>query len=1186
MQISRSDKFVEINNFTYYHYSGDAYCAVQCIADLLLSDGASQRLEPIDRRQPFVGILDASRGVTNLVPVNASNDGEKFQLGISAPLLFAALDDGLPKLPFRDNTGIQSIRITIDAFRVSSGNPALYDRIQVETEVDVEAEIGPREAPDAGKDQLRSVPIPRLRRDDRSFSRNDLAVVVEPEGTSGSPIRIEINQGAQRRFKREALFEFAPTPRPGLGEKEVYPFVYARLSVGEFGPTGFSPLDFIVLCLAIDVPLDQMIDDATDRAPGEEESGQELSRILPLTEPAAKQRGRTDAALYRLSVAQTYALCVELSALQFEVERLFVGQNDRLAVEIALFRSEACDDPLEVYQLELALSRSERRLLLVSNKSGHCAATIDLDGAGGWAVISLLENAAGRMLANVRNLSPGRVEFQLTTSLKNDRIALAPGAATSSELELISGRAWLRIGNARVDFEVLPPVEARVVALDVGTMAMSMATGPAVGGAIDAVSLGEMVKQSIDKMVARGIPISESARREAGYGKLMSSACGITILESNSLVFPVQFYLDRRLATWPPTGRHDDDLSARLEITKAPLELHLPLYDRDHEDLRDFQRQRFGLVSIPSVKTQICTNLLLKLASYLSTHAARHLTAPDKLEDMPLQELETQTLLAAALDALLHVYRPAGIDDREAAERDWDFVLTHPASIGVDARRRYLNALSYIVNKKQEDFDRYLDRKRPGKRGRVRFRLVSEPVAACWALLRSGKLSPRQTGKLRRLVLFDIGAGTFDVSALETYRHKTDEIVAQTVCFSVPLGGDTLDRAIARDYFYNPAFEDDRPDQDELSPDLLSRIEASKRVGSFGRYLLIPMAERSASFRPSEGDEFVGGDRSDNVVQFARRGDREQIKWAMIDVEDRSGANANLDAYLRVVRKLIVEPTLQACGRYDDTFVDVDIVLSGRAAFFKPLRDAIQQAVDEVCQTRKLQVRLACDVLSGRSTATRDVPRRDDAELMKGLVAHGAAVWSRDASLRDQAKTIEQPPRAIHALSSFAVVIGIWESGTCGFYRLDELRDIQVGHWELPPLPPGRSAFLATRPPFVNADDVKAAKADSVENDERTESVGEAFTRELIDRCIRPIALQDIKTLDVARGSPLPYFGAGLVPDEPDTILGKISLANPGDIVALDCSVEGDGRVHLRATVNGAPRGCWTLSSTFMIQEG
>jgi hypothetical protein len=1198
-RISRSDdEFVAINHFSYYHYPGDAYCSVQCIARLLLPGGVLLRLEPVDPRRPFAGILDASGRVANSVPVSAGNNGEEFQLGISPPLLFDALDRELPKLSFRDNTGSQAVRITIDAFRVSSGNPALYDRIQVETEADIKAEIGPKDAAarEAGEDRLPHFPMPRLRRNDRSFSRNDLAMTVGPEGTAGSPIRIQINQGAQRRFAREALFAFAPHSRRGLGEEDIYPFVFARLSVADFGAAELSPLRSIVLCLATDVPVDQMTDDQTDRAsaivapPAEEKTGWELSRISALTEPAAELRGPAYAALYRLSVAQTYALCVELTALQFEIERLFAGQRDGLAVELALFRSPALDDPLEVYQLEFALSRSERRLLLVSSESGHCAAAIDVDGVGGAApsnatVISLLERAPGRrIVATVRNLSHDRVECQVTTSPRGlDRIPLAPGAAKPFDLELVGGRSWLRIGNAKVDFEILPPAEARVVALDIGTMAMSMATGSVAGGAIDAVLLGEMVKQSI--------PVSKPDRREAEYSKLMSSACGITILEGNGSARPVQFHRDRRLAIWQQKGRHKDDLLARLELTKAPLEIHLPLYDRGHEDLDDSQNQQFGLVSIASVKTQICTNPLLKPSSLLWTHAA-HLTAPDRREDMPLQMVETQTLLAAALDALLYVYSPAGVDDREAAERDWDFVLTHPASIGVDARQRYFDALSYIVNKKQVDFDRYLDRRRPGNRGRVRLRLVSEPVAACWALLHSGRLSPRQTGKLRRLVLFDIGAGTFDVSALEIYRDKTDEIVSQTVCFSVPLGGDTLDRAIAWDYLSNLTFKEHHADEG-VSSDLLSRVEAGKRVRNFAPwYLPIPMAERSAGITPIKGDEFVGWNRPASAAQFLPSGAREPVKWAMIDLEDRSEANASREAYLRVVRKLIVEPTLRACGRYDETFVDVDVVISGRAAFFTPIRETIQEAVDSACQTRKLPVRLACDVLSGSSAETRGAPSPEAAELMKGLVARGAAVWSRNASLRDETKTIEQPPRAIHALSSFAIVIGVWDYESCGFERLQELRDIRVGRQEFE-LPPGGNAFIATRPPFVSADDVKAARGDGLLDDAQTgseqddeQSIGQFFTRELIDRCIRPIALENVETLGVTKGSPLPYVRTGLVPDVHGAILRKIRLAEARDSVTLDCSVEGNGQVHLRATVNGEARGCWTLSSTFMVQEG
>jgi hypothetical protein len=1206
IRISRNDdRFVAISRFTYQHYPSDAFCSVVREVALLFPGGGSLPLRAVDPNRPFAGIRDRSGHAANLVPVDIRNNDEDFELGISPKLFFEALDRELPRLWFRDNAAIRVVRVKIGVFRVSRGNPGVSKPIQVDANADVEVEIGAAAAaaPGPGEERLQRIPLPRLRRDDRSFSRNDLTVVVEPDGAAGSPIRVKIDQGAPRRFAREALFAFAPPARRVAGEDEIYPFVFARLSAADFADADLRLLRQIVLCTATEVPLDQTQDaDRTANAAAtadEEKFGWELSRVSALPELAAEQRGpAAHAALYRLSVAQTYALCVELSELEFEIERLFPGQRDRLVIELALFGSDASNEPFEVYQLELALSRSERRLLLVSAKSGHFAAVIDVEPAAAATAISsgaisLLEHSPGQdQTATIRNLARGPVECQvMARPAMPDRITFGRGdkAVRSFGLDLVGGHAQLRIGNATVDFELLPPAEARIVALDIGTMAMSMATGAVTGGGtIEAVSLGAMVTERVPK---------NTFRREADYSDLMSSACGITILEGNGSTLPAQcvsaFLRDPRLARWLETGRHRDDLLARLALTKAPLEIHLPLYDRRHEDLSDFEIQRFGLAWIASVKTQICTYPLLRHRSRLWTHAVT-LAAPAPPEDMPLQKVETQTLLAAALDALIYVYSPAGIGDPAAAERDWDFVLTHPASIGTDARQRYYKALRYLVNRKQADFDLYLDKKRPGSRGRVRLRLVPEPVAACWALLHSAKLPQRQPGKLRRLILFDIGAGTFDVSALEIYRGNTDEIVSQTVCFSVPLGGDTLDRAIAWDYLCNPVFKGQRA-EDDVSPDLLSRIEAGKRERNFGpRFLPIPMAEGEAGVTPHQGDNFVGWVRSPNAAQFPPPASRKRITWAMIDLEDRS-QNPSLQAYLRVVRKFIVEPTLRACGRYEDTFVDVDIVISGRAGFFAPLRDAIQEAVgdaipeavDPVSQRRKLQVRLACDVLSDTIPDTRRAPSRKDAELMKGLVAHGAALWSRNASCRDATKTIEQPPRAVHALSSFAVLIGSWDYEFCGFEYVQELRDVQ--DFERP-RSLGGPAFIVTRPPFASADDVRAAlgdkAADNAQAEGEQESVGQVFTQELIDRCLRPIALEHVETLDVAAGSPLPYIGTGLEPDVHGAILRKIQLAGPGDVVKLDCRVEGSGQVHLSATVNGKARGSWTLSSTFMVQEG
>jgi hypothetical protein len=1179
--ISRiGDEFIEIDRFTYTYSSGEEFCSVVCKASLQLPGNRWLSLEPAE---PLARIREARRtGIQ--ITVGPDRNGKVFRLGIMRSILFAALDGELAKWPFRENAAEQTVRIEI-AMSARSGESAAVPRpIQVKGSHRLKVATGLQVAAEQeqGRDRLLRVPIAELRRDDGNFCSSNLAIV-EPPGVAGQ-IEVSINQDAQQRFAREALFAFQVAPRRGSSEQEVYPFVFARVGIADAALT-----KAVVLCAATKIPLDTARTHpvATLSRQSAQEYGWELAPVSALERTSGAPSAPGNSAVYRLSVAHTYVLCIDLDKVQFEIERLFTRQSGPLILEIALL-GEMRGVPFETHRLQLRLIGSARQLLLVACDSADSdrAVVIDVDAANDAApaglVIRLLGHEAERdwakITAAVRAISCDRVDCHIATAQVTDQYTLlrANKFPQQFEVALRRGSNWLKIGNARLEFERISPVEARIVALDVGTMAMSMATGGTARGPIETVNLGAMVAQSV--------PAGQS-RREEEYQKLMSSMCGITILESDNLILPAQcvgtFRRDKRLAGWAPTGHHRDDLKERLRLTKAPLEIHLPLYDRRHEDELEVLHQ--GFVSIPSVKTQICTYSLLSYATNgLSTLVAKF-SSPDVPERKLLPEVETKTLLGAVLDALLFVYRSDEIYGPNAWQKDWYFVLTYPASIGLHARQRYYDALDYIARRVQAVFDR--DRVvQPGKRGRVRLQLVPESVAACWALLHSGNLTRSGKTKFHRLILFDIGAGTLDVSAVELQSGAPYEIACQTVCFSVPLGGDMLDRAIARDYVGREKFEEHRdPEDNDNDSDLFSRIEAAKREPKFGGHLLIPVERKTAGREPNVPPRLL-----DKLADsfFKERGSA-PIWWANFDPDDPR--NANLQAYLRVIQKLIVAPTLRASGRHDKTLVDIDVVISGRAGFFAPLHAAIEQAVSSAWPDRRLKVRLASDFLFDQLNTRLD-PSPKNAEKMKGLVARGALLWSRDASLRNKIKTIEQPPRAVHALASFGILIGIWESEDCAV-QIEELKNLKLGSESFPvetsPRFPQAGAFIVTLPPLVTAQDVQEILWSKDEhNTDNATLHGSDFARELIDRSIRPIVLADLPAIGVALGSPLPYTPEGYPGTTSEEIFASICLAHPGNTVEVDCSVDADGNVRLGARVNGGERKSWTLSSTFMPQDG
>lgn len=684
---------------------------------------------------------------------------------------------------------------------------------------------------------------------------------------------------------------------------------------------------------------------------------------------------------------------------------------------------------------------------------------------------------------------------------------------------------WLRVDL---------PLKHEVIAIDIGTASIALALGRYGSARSEMVALGSIV--------SRFAP-DDLPRRERRHADLLPSACGLTNVGAQRRVPPLH-------AAKEFDFRHDakaqyNDLAAakaRLRATGTRVDLHLPVWARKHERLDPMES---GFLMLRSIKTQICTRAQLRFRDPSSGNVAILFAhgAEDEPGERPARAIDTASILHATLDMLLNPYLfqayPQFVTPRDLVATT--YVMTYPASISVEAQRRYREAAEGVVERKQRAMPQALT-----GRQRASVSLVSEAAAAAWALLETSSLRLWQTNDkvIKRLVLFDVGAGTLDVAAFDFAPGEHVAPILQTVSFSLPYGGDVMDEAIANDFeLADKRFADGAPRNVLDRRDLLDHIDVGKRCGS-GNLLLVPdkLEFEFGEERPGSNHEIWDIDTGEKVNSSKVCDGIESfpmVQWYLVDM---SRFRYNTALYFDLIRRAIVPSTIDAAdaGRLRNGLeADTAVVISGRASLFVPLQLAVKDGVTD----KNTKVALATDIV-----ATGDDEKADAAALMKGVAVRGAVAWAR----RNQAERLRMtsPWRAVQLFAAvFGVLRGRWDADDDGFGSIASIHNLTQGdnrfHFE-----PGKDVepgqedglFLVMRPPHFTQPAVF------------TEHMKSRFGRSLVNRIIRPIIVEPGTPLV---GAPHPV-GSGLEVDAKN-----IRLAGPGQELSITYHEPVDNHVLL-----------------------
>ncbi len=383
------------------------------------------------------------------------------------------------------------------------------------------------------------------------------------------------------------------------------------------------------------------------------------------------------------------------------------------------------------------------------------------------------------------------------------------------------------------------------------------------------------------------------------------------------------------------------------------------------------------------------------------------------------------------------------------------FVATYPPSISATAKLRYLEALKKAAERASSKAGIVVST--GGGHLRPSCHIVPESLAACYAIAHpeQGIFQAEPDGPhIDRLVFFDFGAGTVDVSAVELVPPKALEnegsrhsgetigpyILSQTVCFSVPMGGNVLDDALLRDFQklfphrFNPSAAPGSIEWQRYVDGIESAKRNLKRCGS-NRYLTIRLDDGSFT----------------------------------VDLEEHKGEMLNFETYARAVVDLIVTPTLKNCGPSDPGYARSHVVLAGRASLFPLLRERILDGAKGILATADLSMKIPPDE-------------------MKQIVAKGAIYW---AQAEFGARLDEYLPRPAYVEANFAFVRGALDQD--GFTHIERILDIS----ELEPYPHEGPLYLAMRPPRLSEETAGKWLAEE-----------SGFARSMLHRCLRPLYLK------------------------------------------------------------------------------
>jgi hypothetical protein len=1209
-EIRRGDTgFLIIGSFTYRPVTDDDFsCFVEFSFGLKMGEEHVELPLPRDGDEPLVGFIDANGDPSRIVaklPLDGIESGSEILVYLRRERFWQALDkvsrQGPPSIWAQHKvTVVFRLDYHVDFLHSQGARPIQKTDIRYQ-DFDLEPEPIPEQLrPEfTGRYELKNItPLLDIRREDGKVRAGVFAAVGDNDRPRiPNPVSVVLKQEAPARFSREALLAFQIAPRPAPEGTITPNIVNAIISVSF--PAELPTVQLFEIC----------------KISEERSTDGEFWDLTPCAAPPLPFQVVPDARVkmdYLLAAMNRYALCMRLDQIGFLIERLLPAQDSKIIVEIALHPYPMAQENPEVHRVEIGLEHSRKNLLLVAKDDGHKAVVFDAHApfATGDDRISFVDVRSDTKELHfievaLVNLSRKPLKRTIVPSPQFVPVALEPLVPHSSTVRIdyeMQISIYDEKTEAVVGFDPRVQHATRITALDIGTMGTAVAYGWRKNGDMKTAALGRILN--------RAAP-ADAARREAGYDRMLPSACGITILEASRIDLPAQcldqMRLDHRLSVWRSTDNVRADIESRLKHTLVRIDLHLPLYDRAQENFDRSAIEKHGFVPIFSAKPQVCAYETLSLWGWKDFNFYHFLRLCDGgvgFDELPLSQLSSIDLLAAVLDALLVVYLPHAVKSHIETGIDHDFVLTYPASIGEDARQRYLSAFREAIGGLRRDAD--VDKGVPNVenvRGRFRLRLVPEALAACFALAECQRLWTKKATRerIRRLVLFDIGAGTVDVSAIEFQRQPRVEAICQNVSFSQSLGGDVLDSALKRDFLHILAkgetlaqldpdllrlikqnllagdrTADETAERYKLDLDLLSRIEAGKRLMSTdlckNRYLPVVLTPRHAHLAPAQGDVLLSWDRGDfkswiPAAKLASRGDKSRHYWIIMDLEDRS-LHRNLDLYLGAITHLIVVPTMRASGPPKENYAEVQVIMSGRASLFLPLQRAIAEGLDVLpeWQARKLKPRLASDVLDDETSAAEDIMHGDGsgisgAEAMKSLVARGAGLWSRSEA---DSGTAELVPLASHILNHFALVVGKWHQNEKGFAEIAKIVDIAPG--DRPhEVPEGFSLFVVVRPPSLSYDDLFELPLES------------AIADDLIDRCVRPVMLKSRDKFPVS--TPLP-FGVRCANS-------FIELAPPKSVVQLTAASIDRGlwlKAEITDSTGEQTTRSWNFSSTFTIQ--
>lgn len=762
------------------------------------------------------------------------------------------------------------------------------------------------------------------------------------------------------------------------------------------------------------------------------------------------------------------------------------------------------------YVLVLSKGEPGRKSYHVRPNSGQCELRLTKLGRGEQDVgIRIETNAAASVFERLHHKTTKRFKLEEETRLVVE-IADAASGGRNPQVSV-------------VDLKITELLRHEFIAIDVGTAAITMARGEYGSDRTELTRLGRVVQ----RFAPEDVP-----RRERGQDDLMSSACAVTIAGAKSYVRPIHAREDFDDRYAGPEAFGDlKGATARMRAAGVGVDLHLPLWARAHERL---DPNESGFLTLPSIKTQVCTRRRLRFRdAERGSVTVLHCSEPgEETSGREAHLVGTDTIFHATLDILLNPYLaqtcPQMNVPRDGVETM--YVMTYPASIGARAQLRYRTELGRVVERKQS----LRSEGTPialAQRQRASVTLVSEAAAAAWALMEGSvpSLWPKSSADrtddvVKRLILFDVGAGTVDVAAFDFAPGEHVAPIQQTVSFSLPFGGDVMDESIARD------FDSTLAENADVSRGLLDRIDVGKRCMS-GNLLPVPdsLDFGSTEERPARGHritDLAGKPVSAEIFGAPIDGESVPIDWQVLDV---SKAGVHLEAYLRVVEDVIVPSTLEAAAGGQlarGLRAETAVVMSGRASLFQPLRDAVQRSVDRAVQFRgeTIAVQKASGFLG-------DIARRhrsDPDQLMKSLTVQGAVVWARrtlDEQLRLSSPSREGPLFA----AVFGVLLGEWEPVEGCFHRIAAIRDLVPGANRVEP---GLdNVFLIMRPALFK----QVGHCESL--------MREPFGRRMLNRVIRPIFVVSADPEEL--GSPMPV---GSRIDDPS----RIRLAGPGEGLCIN----------------------------------